>query len=206
MRQTGKQPRTSGPAPSPDGRRDLVTFDRLYRENVDRVYRFAQRMCGPGEDPQDLVQETFLKAYRALGRFRGEAQASTWLYTIAARAFMRMRRRRTGQPEHELSLDEFIPAAGGELKLQIPAKDLSPEEALLKKEVGLALHKAIHALPPKYRAVLVLRDMEGLSAKETGAVMGLNERAVKSRLHRARLFIRKQLSQNELQPAGGRRR
>ncbi len=189
---------------SPDGRRRHDAFDRLYRDNVDRLYRFAQRMCGPGEDAQDLVQETFLKAYRGLAGFRGEAQASTWLYAIAARAAMRMRRKRTGQPDYELSLEQFLPTSSGELTLQIPAKGLTPEEALERKEIREALHEAIQALSPKYRAVLVLRDMEGLTAKEVGAVMGLHERAVKSRLHRARLFIRKRLSQNGLRPVGRR--
>lgn len=195
MHSDGKKTRTSEPA-ARDGRQDHVEFDRLYRENVDRLYRFAQRMCGQGEDAQDLVQETFLKAYRGLRGFRGEAQASTWLYTIAARACIRMRRKRKGEPEHELSLEQFIPTSTGELQLQIPAQGLTPEEALETKEVRRALHDAIQALPQKYRLVLVLRDMEGLTAKEVGSVMGLNERAVKSRLHRARLFVRKRLSQD----------
>lgn len=169
-------------------------FDRLYRDNADRIFRFAQRMCGHVDDAKDLVQETFLKAYRALGGFRGEAQVSTWLYTIAVHTCSRMRRKRSGQPDRELSLDEFLPGSDGELRLQIPAEGLSPEEALEAKEVRRALRAAIDALPHKYRLVLVLRDMEGLTAKEVGSIMGLNERAVKSRLHRARLFVRKQLS------------
>ncbi len=173
---------------------DQDTFDRLYREHVDRIYRFAQRLCGQEEDAQDLVQDTFLNAYRGLARFRGEAQFSTWLYTIASRACIRMRRRRKGQPLRELSLEEFIPTTEGELRLQIPTEGLTPEQALENKQLRRALHQAIQTLPPKYRLVLVLRDMEGLSAKEVSDVMGLGERAVKSRLHRARLFVRRELS------------
>lgn len=169
-------------------------FDRLYREHVDRIYRFAQRLCGQDDDAQDLVQDTFLNAYRGLSRFRGEAQFSTWLYTIASRACIRMRRRRKGQPQRELSLEDFIPTTEGELRLQIPTEGLTPEQALENKQLRRALNQAIQKLPPKYRLVLVLRDMEGLSAKEVGDVMGLNERAVKSRLHRARLFVRRELS------------
>jgi RNA polymerase sigma-70 factor (ECF subfamily) len=93
-----------------------------------------------------------------------------------------------------LSLEEFVPTSDGELHLQIPVDDLSPEEALQNKQLRQALNDAIDRLPPKYKMVLVLRDMEGLSAKEVGTVMGLNERAVKSRLHRARLFVRRELS------------
>src|SRR5206468_4294943 len=102
-------------------------------------------------------------------------------------------RKRKGAPDRELSLEEFIPTSEGELQLQIRTDGLSPEEALANKELSRALRHAIQALPKKYQLVLVLRDMEGLSAKEVGAIMSLNERAVKSRLHRARLFVRQQL-------------
>ncbi len=158
------------------------------------MYRFAHRLCGEPEAAKDLVQETFLNAYRGFDRFRGDAQISTWLYTIASRACLRMRRRRKGAPERELSLEEFIPTSDGEFRLQIPIEGLSPEAALQNKQLRAALDAAINQLPKKYQMVLVLRDMEGLSAKEVGAIMGLNERAVKSRLHRARLFVRRQLS------------
>jgi RNA polymerase sigma-70 factor, ECF subfamily len=180
--------RSSMPAEAPD------TFDTLYRDHVDLMYRYASRLCGETEAAKDLVQETFLNAYRGFKQFRGEAQISTWLYTIASRACLRMRRRRKGAPERELSLDEFIPTAEGEFRLQIPVEGLSPEEALQNKQLRQALDAAIGKLPSKYKMVLVLRDMEGLSAKEVGTVTGLNERAVKSRLHRARLFVRRELS------------
>jgi RNA polymerase sigma-70 factor (ECF subfamily) len=158
------------------------------------MYRFANRLCGESEAAKDLVQETFLNAYRGFKDFRGDAQVSTWLYTIASRACLRMRRRQKGAPERELSLEEFIPTSEGEFRLQIPVDDLSPEEAFQNKELRQALDAAIDKLPKKYKMVLVLRDMEGLSAKEVGTIMGLNERAVKSRLHRARLFVRRELS------------
>lgn len=174
--------------------RTSKAFDSLYRDHVDLMYRFATRLCGETEAAKDLVQETFLNAYRGFKNFRGDAQISTWLYTIASRACLRMRRRRKGAPERELSLDEFIPTSEGEFRLQIPVDGLSPEEALQNKELRQALDDAINQLPKKYKMVLVLRDMEGLSAKEVGTIMGLNERAVKSRLHRARLFVRRELS------------
>ncbi|MBM4127824.1 MAG: RNA polymerase sigma factor [Nitrospira sp.] len=175
-------------------RGEADTFDTLYRNNIDVMYRYASRLCGETEAAKDLVQETFLNAYRGFKNFRGEAQISTWLYTIASRICLRMRRRRKGAPERELSLDEFIPTSDGEFRLQIPVEGLSPEEALHNKQLREALDTAIGKLPKKYKMALVLRDMEGLSAKEVGAIMGLNERAVKSRLHRARLFVRRELS------------
>ncbi|MBI4000490.1 MAG: RNA polymerase sigma factor [Nitrospira defluvii] len=169
-------------------------FDQLYRDHVDVMYRFAYRLCGEVEAAKDLVQETFLNAYRAYDRFRGDAQVSTWLYAIASHACLRMRRKRKGEPDRELSLEEFVPTSEGEFALQIPIEGLSPQEALENKELRQILDRAIAKLPRKYRMVLVLRDMEGLSAKEVGSIVGLNERAVKSRLHRARLFVRKELS------------
>ncbi|MEC4686976.1 MAG: RNA polymerase sigma factor [Nitrospirota bacterium] len=181
-----------------------ATFDRLYRDHVDRIYRFAQRLCGHNDDAKDLVQDTFLNAYRGIKRFRGEAQVSTWLYTIATRACIRMRRRRRGEPERELSLDEFIPTSKGEFHLQIPIEGLTPEEALEHKELRRMLQQAIQKLPKKYRLVLVLRDMEGLTAKQVSSVMRLNERAVKSRLHRARLFVRRELSARGVRGARSR--
>ncbi len=172
----------------------LDEFGTLYRDHVDLAYRYAHRLCGETEAAKDLVQETFLNAYRGLKNFRGDAQISTWLYTIASRTYMKMRRKRKGEPEHELSLDEFVPTSEGEFRLQIPTEGLSPEEALENKELRRALDQAINKLPKKYRMVLILCDMEEVSAKEVGTIMSLNERAVKSRLHRARLFVRRELS------------
>ena len=182
------------PASSSSDPHSAKNFDTLYKDHVDLMYRFAHRLCGEPEAAKDLVQETFLNAYRGFDKFRGDAQISTWLYTIASRACLRMRRRRKGAPERELSLEEFIPSSDGEFRLQIPIEGLSPEAALQNKQLREALDAAINRLPKKYKMVLVLRDMEGLSAKEVGAIMGLNERAVKSRLHRARLFVRRELS------------
>lgn len=184
-----RSPVSSSPKPH-----SVKNFDTLYRDHVDLIYRFAHRLCGEPETAKDLVQETFLNAYRGFDKFRGDAQISTWLYTIASRACLRMRRRRKGAPERELSLEEFIPTSDGEFRMQIPIEGLSPEAALHNKQLRAALDAAIDQLPKKYKMVLVLRDMEEVSAKEVGAIMGLNERAVKSRLHRARLFVRRQLS------------
>lgn len=187
-------PKSAPKRPTPLPAEESNGFDRLYRNHVDLVYRYAHRLCGEVEAAKDLVQETFLNAYRGFNSFRGDSQVSTWLYTIASRACLRMRRKRKGEPERELSLDEFIPTSEGEFRLQIPMEGLTPEEALQNKELRNALDQAIDKLPKKYRMALVLRDMEGLSAKDVGAIMGLNERAVKSRLHRARLFVRRELS------------
>ena len=170
-------------------------FDTIYREHADKLFAFGQKICGHAEDAKDLVQETFLNAYRGLDRFRGEAKMSTWLYAIAVRVCIRKRRKKKDAPDRELSLEEFLPTDEGEFRLQPIAAGPDPERALQNKELKDALDGAIQALPRHYRLVLVLRDMEGLSAREVGSIMGLNERAVKSRLYRARLFVRQRLSQ-----------
>src|SRR4029079_3437549 len=124
-------------APQTPPRRPAVQepdkFDRLYRDHVDLIYRYAYRLCGETESAKDLVQETFLNAYRGLKDFRGEAQISTWLYTIASRACMRSRRKRKGEPEGYLSRDEVVPTSEGEFRLQIPIDGLMPEQALQNK-------------------------------------------------------------------------
>jgi RNA polymerase sigma-70 factor (ECF subfamily) len=189
-----KKSRRDHPDGAPPHASPAGSFDQLYRDHIDIMYRFAYRLCGEAEAAKDLVQETFLNAYRAYDRFRGDAQVSTWLYAIASHACLRMRRKRKGEPERELSLEEFVPTSEGEFALQIPMEGLSPQEALENKELRQILDRAVGKLPRKYRMVLVLRDMEGLSAKEVGGILGVNERAIKSRLHRARLFVRKELS------------
>ena len=102
--------------------------ERLEQNGID-----AHRLCGEAESAKDLVQETFLNAYRGLKDFRGDARVSTWLYTIASRACLRMRRKRKGAPERELSLEELVPTSDGEFRLQIPIDGLTPEQALEKK-------------------------------------------------------------------------
>src|SRR5439155_20794615 len=129
-----------------------------------------------------------------LNNIRGDALISRCVSTVASRASIRIRRKRKGWPKREHSLDEFIPTSEGEFRLQIPTEGLIPQKALENKEIRRALDQGIVKLPKKYRLVLVLRDMEGLTAREVGSIMGLNERAVKSRLHRARLFVRRELS------------
>src|SRR6476619_3244183 len=145
------------PAPGPP--QSPETFDKLYREHVDLVYRYAHRLCGEDEAAKDLVQETFLNAYRGLRQFRGDAKISTWLYTIASRACLRMRRKRKGAPERELSLEEFIPTSEGEFHLQIPIEGLTPELALENTQLREALQQAINKLPQKYRMALVMKNM-----------------------------------------------
>ena len=183
-------------AASKDG--DSAALDTLVRAHQDRVYGFAMRMCRNVEDAKDILQETFLGMVRSLREFREESKFSTWLYRIAANACLKKRRRGVHDPtpEQELSLDELMPRPDAEgRKPEIADWSDDAERALLRGELSGRMEAAIDKLPKEYKIVLVLRDVEGLSAEETAQAVGLSVAAVKSRLHRARVFVRRELAE-----------
>ncbi len=174
-----------------------AALDELVRTHQGRVYGFAMRMCRNVEDAKDILQETFLGMIRSIREFREESKFSTWLYRIAANACLKKRRRGVHDPapEQELSLDDLMPRPDAEgRKPEIPDWSEDAERALLRGELSQRMEAAIDKLPKEYKIVLVLRDVEGLSAEETAQAVGLSVAAVKSRLHRARVFVRKELA------------
>jgi RNA polymerase sigma-70 factor (ECF subfamily) len=182
-------------AASRDG--DPAALEALVRSHQDRVYGFAMRMCRNVEDAKDILQDTFLGVIRSIREFREESKFSTWLYRIAANACLKKRRRGVHDPtpEQELSLDDLMPRPDAEgRKPEIPDWSGDAERALLHGELSARMESAIDKLPRDYKIVLVLRDMEGLSAEETAQAVGLSVPAVKSRLHRARVFVRRELA------------
>ncbi|MBI4537407.1 MAG: sigma-70 family RNA polymerase sigma factor [candidate division NC10 bacterium] len=177
---------------------DASALDALVRKHQDRVYGFALRMCRNVEDAKDILQETFLGMVRSIRDFRAESRLTTWLYRIAANACLKKRRRGVHDPapEQELSLDELMPRPDAEgRKPEIADWSEDAERALLRGELGARMEAAIDKLPKEFKIVLVLRDVEGLSAEETAESLGLTVAAVKSRLHRARVFVRRELAQ-----------
>jgi len=182
-------------AASRDG--DPAALEALVRSHQDRVYGFAMRMCRNVEDAKDILQDTFLGVIRSIREFREESKFSTWLYRIAANACLKKRRRGVHDPtpEQELSLDDLMPRPDAEgRKPEIPDWSGDAERALLHGELSARMENAIDKLPKDYKIVLVLRDVEGLSAEETAQAVGLSVAAVKSRLHRARVFVRRELA------------
>jgi RNA polymerase sigma-70 factor (ECF subfamily) len=166
---------------------DRAALEALLARHQRRVYRFGLKMCRDEEDAKDVLQETLLAVARTVKDFRGASSVSTWLYTIARSFCIKKRRRSKFAPEHEESLDAREP--GSEAR-QV-ADDARPaDESLAGRQIEAALEQAIGALEPMYREVLVLRDVEGLTAPEVAEVMGLTVEAVKSRLHRARVAVR----------------
>jgi RNA polymerase sigma-70 factor (ECF subfamily) len=167
---------------------DAGALDLLLSRYQPNILRFGMKMCGDVEDAKDVLQETLLAAARTLHGFRGDARVSTWLYTIARSFCIKKRRRRVREPE-VVSLESEAPLAGA-----VPDRTPDPERSLATKEVAAEIESAIGALEPGTREVLLLRDVEGLSAAETAEVTGLSVAAVKSRLHRARRDVRDRLA------------
>jgi RNA polymerase sigma-70 factor (ECF subfamily) len=168
---------------------DAAALEALLVRYQPHLYRFGLRMCGNIEDAGEVAQESLISMARSLRDFRGDSSVSSWLYTIARRFCIKKRRRSKFAPSREESLD-----AATDLAQRLADPSPSPEQTASNREVAAALTRAIDALDPPQREVLVLRDVEGLSAPEVAKVLGISAEAVKSRLHRARVAVREQLT------------
>ena len=176
---------------------DAAALDELVRAHQGRVYGFAMRMCRNVEDAKDILQETFLGMLRSIREFRQDSRFTTWLYRIAANACLKKRRRgvHDPQPEQELSLDALMPHPDADgRRPEIPDWSSDAERALLNGELSAQMEAAIDKLPREYKIVLLLRDVEGFTAEEAADMLKLSVSAVKSRLHRARVFLRNELA------------
>lgn len=170
--------------------------DRAFAELVKRyeakIFRLAQHITQNREDAEDVLQETFLRAYEHLDQFQGNSKFYTWIVRIAVnQALMKLRRRRT---DKSVSLDETIDTGEDTVTREIAAWDEDPEQRFSREELGEILDSAIQTLAPSYRSVFLLRDVDDLSTEETAEALGLSVPAVKSRLLRARLQLREKLT------------
>lgn len=162
----------------------------LIRRHNQRLFRVARGISGDDAEAEDIVQETYVRAFTHLGAFRGEALFTTWLTRIALNeALGRMRRRR---PTVDLDdLDEGDSQGGSVIMFPTPSSSANPETETGRSQVRLVLERAVDGLPEPFRLVLVLRDLEGLSTEETATQLSLKAETVKTRLHRARRLMRK---------------
>lgn len=165
---------------------DRSALEELLERHQGQVYRFGMKMCRDPEDAKDILQDTLIAMARGVRDFRGSSSLSTWLFTIARSFCIKKRRRSKFAQGADRSLETDLAANAAELVDQ----KKNAEEALAGKQVEHALERAIGALEPMYREVLVLRDIEGLTAPEVAEVLGIGVAAVKSRLHRARMLVR----------------
>jgi RNA polymerase sigma-70 factor (ECF subfamily) len=171
---------------------DVEAFEKLVRQYDRQIFRIAQHITQNREDAEDVVQDAFLKAYEKLNQFQGNSKFYTWLVRIAVNeSLMRLRKRRTGRM---VSIDEDVETEEGSMPRDLADWGPDPEEQYGQSEMADILRKTIQGLPPGFRVVFVLRDVEGLSTEETAETLGLSIPAVKSRLLRARLQLRERLS------------
>jgi RNA polymerase sigma-70 factor, ECF subfamily len=172
---------------------DRREFARLVDKYSNSLYRLALKMLGNPLDAEDVLQNTFLQAFQHLRDFEGRSSVSTWLYRIASNEALMLIRKR----HPEIALSDIVSEENNENDF-VPAQFTDwghlPEEELLSSESRLLLDRAIQNLPEIYRIVFILRDIEGLSITETSQALNLTETAIKTRLLRARLRLREEIS------------
>ncbi len=172
---------------------DRAAFAHLVETHSPAIYRLALRMLNNPQDAEDVLQETFIKAFQHIERFDGRARLSTWLYRIATNeALMLLRKRKVESISLEAPAGDAVPEE--QEPLEIVDWSHLPEKTLLTGEVRAYLEHAVRTLPESLKVVFLLREIEGLSTRETAEILQLSEAAVKTRLSRARLQLRELLS------------
>jgi RNA polymerase sigma-70 factor, ECF subfamily len=192
------------PAPRVDADAELVealrreepdAAERLVERYGDRVYRLAMRITGLNEDAEEAAQDALWTVARKIQMFKGESAFGSWIYRITANAaYQKLRTRR--QKSAEIAIEDVLPSLDGDGRHFEPMDDWSNrvDEQALQGELRQVLQRAIDGLPADYRTALVLHDVEGLSNPDIAEALNLSLPAVKSRVHRSRLFVRKQLA------------
>lgn len=176
--------------------RNEDAFNELINRYSDKVYRLAYRLTGDPRDAEEVLQEVFIILSEKLPSFRREAKFSTWLYRVASNAAYMYLRSSARYRDRNVSLEDYKPYNDYGLIEGVKEKDFSsaPDSKLLGREGAELIHKAIQELPPDYRIVFHMKDIEGMTSKEIAGALGLSVPAVKSRALRARLFLRDKLS------------
>lgn len=171
---------------------DNRAFSELVKRYEAKIFRLAQHITQNREDAEDVLQETFLKAYEHLDQFQGNSKFYTWIVRIAVnQALMKLRRRKA---DKSVSLDQDIDTGEDTITREIAAWDEDPEQRFSREELGEILDSSVQSLAPAYRSVFLLRDVDDLSTEETADALGISVPAVKSRLLRARLQLREKLT------------
>jgi len=172
---------------------DREAIERLLIRAQEVAYRFSLLVCGHPEDAEDVMQDALLKTYQHVASISEPEAFRTWLYTTVRNACLMKRRRQVGEPTHFVSLEQGVERADGTIPLDVADPSRPADERLIDGRMYGRLLEALRGLPPTYRMVVVMREIEGLSTKEVATVTGLSEANVKTRLHRARLMLRRQL-------------
>jgi len=157
------------------------------------AYRFSLLVCGHQEDAEDVMQESLLKTYQHVRRISDPQSFRTWLYSTVRNACLMKRRRRVGEPATFVSVEQHDDSAADRSLAGLADNTRRADQRLIDKWLDGRLRDALKALPPSYRMIVVMREMEGLSTREVADITGLSEANVKTRLHRARLMLRRRL-------------
>lgn len=185
-------------------------FDHFVEYFRAKIFHYTWLVCGHREDAEEVAQETLLRVFESSERLREPDRVKSWVFRIARNECLMKRRKSRFAPARELSLDEFMPAkpgTGDAVRIEIADWSALPDAQALESEMRGLLERAIRELPETYRAVILLRDMEELSTEETARILELSEDVVRTRLHRARLAVRKTLDEylrTDRQGAGGK--
>ncbi len=174
---------------------DETAFEELVRLHQKKVYNLAMRIVGNAQDAMDVSQEAFLRAYLGLSGFRGESSFSTWLYRLTVHTcgdFLRKEKKHVSSVVPLYTQDD----EGNERTIEIPDMRYSPETAYEREELTSALNEALTGMPEDYRTVIVMRETGGLSYEEIGSELNLKPGTVKSRIFRAREYLRKVLTES----------
>lgn len=177
-------------------RKDPKSLEEALELLQSTVFSFSMKVCGQRQDAEDTMQEVLLKSVPYLPKFDSPKALMVWLYKVAKNRCLMSRRRSKFAPQEALSLEELMPDRKELEKLSGNA-DGTPETSLMRRENAKRLREAIQKLPPDYRLILVLHDMEELSDTDIGEITGLRLGTIRVRLHRARLFVRKELAKQD---------
>lgn len=166
----------------------VEAFEELIKQCQKKVFNIAYKMTGNYDDANELAQEAFIRAYKSINKFKGDSLFSTWIYRITTNVCLDELRKRKNQKV--ISLDEDIKYNDEEVKQQIKDESPGPEKILEKKEINGLIRECIESLPPDYKTVIILRDIEGFSYEEISKIVNCPEGTVKSRINRARKTLR----------------
>jgi len=180
-------------------RKDHKSLDEAFALLQGTVYSFSMKVCGQREDAEDTMQEVLLKSVPNLPKFDNPRALMVWLYKVAKSRCLMSRRRSKFAPKQSLSLEELMPDRK-DLRQLSGSPDGTPETAFLRRESAKRLREAVQKLPPEYRLILVLHDMEELGDTDIAEITGLRLGTIRVRLHRARLFVRKELAKRDGRP------
>ena len=174
---------------------DRHAMERLLMRAQEVAFRFSLLVCGHAEDAEDVMQEALIKTYRYVGRIERPEAFRTWLYRTVTNACRMKRRKRVDEPAHLMPLEGSDgDDGGGGSAIEVADRGKMPDELAINAWLGKRLRRALDKIPPEYRYIVLLREVEGLSTKEVAKITGMSTDNVKTRLHRARVMLREELA------------